>query len=554
MRIRLQALLCFALLLITATAQAQPSQLQLVLDDMSRYLGRTVSVRDFVEWHYTVNRYTDSALGCASVSGNSIPEGINGYTFTFVGNGVTYDWRISEDGSIVFPCDAGMIQQSTTQPTLLPATALPPRVTPAPCPPNYAGYLPPRLQVGAQARIEPGGTPNRLRQTPEISGIQIGLMNPGTLADVIGGPSCDPISQIIWWQVRINNVVGWTAEGVLPDDYFVDPVGNQPTTPVPANASVFLVERSAITPTNISDLVITAALPLPFVRDIEFTTDQSLVAFASSEGALVYNLPTLLEEPTLTHRPESVASVAFSPDGRYFAYGTTSNVINVIDNEADGQVTQLDDPPTESLNYLVFSPDDSYRLAVASGDTISILGEQAVGLYDVPNNRLITRFSANFWVNGIAFNSEGTQFAWLDRSLHVHDLESDSEILNVPLQMPLLGAVAYTPDDSAIAYTDQSTIVLISPDEPEERRVYEAVDGLIPGKMTFSPDGSLLAVASIPGEGSPGGASVLSIFDVETGDVIIEQELESLWSLAFSPDGTILVIAQANDVIFMTVP
>ncbi|HLU11161.1 MAG TPA: hypothetical protein VK003_15925, partial [Oceanobacillus sp.] len=224
------------------------------------------------------------------------------------------------------------------------------------------------------------------------------------------------------------------------------------------------------------------------------------------------------------------------------------------DNEANGQVTQLDDPPTESLNYLVFSPDDSYRLAVASGDTISILGEQAVGLYDVPNNRLITRFSANFWVNGIAFNSEGTQFAWLDRSLHVHDLESDSEILNVPLQMPLLGAVAFTPDDSTIAYTDQSTIVLISPDEPEERRVYEAVDGLIPGKMTFSPDGSLLAVASIPGEGSPGGASVLTIFDVETGDVIIEQELESLWSLAFSPDGTILVIAQANDVIFMTVP
>ena len=112
MRARIQVLVCFALLFITVTAQAQvPSQLQLVLDNMSSSLGRTVTIRDFSQWNYTVARYTDSALGCSSFSGKSIPQGINGYTFFFTGNGVTYDWRISEDGSIVFPCDAGMIQQ-----------------------------------------------------------------------------------------------------------------------------------------------------------------------------------------------------------------------------------------------------------------------------------------------------------------------------------------------------------------------------------------------------------------------------------------------------------
>jgi hypothetical protein len=41
------------------------SQLQLVLADMSRYLGRTVTIRDFSQEFHGCH-YTDSALGCPS--------------------------------------------------------------------------------------------------------------------------------------------------------------------------------------------------------------------------------------------------------------------------------------------------------------------------------------------------------------------------------------------------------------------------------------------------------------------------------------------------------
>ena len=556
MRARIQVLVCFALLLITVTAQAQvPSQLQLVLDNMSSYLGRTVTIRDFSQWNYTVARHTDSALGCSSVSGNSIPQGINGYTFIFTGNGVTYDWRISEDGSIVFPCDAGMIQQGTAPPppTSLPATALPPTAASTPCPSNYAGYLPPRLQVGAQMRIEPGGTPNRIRQTPGITGVQIGVINAGSVADVVGGPSCDSISQIIWWQVRINNIVGWTAEGVLPDDYFVDPIGNQPITPVPVTVPVLPDERSVITPDNVLDLVMVLALPVPSVSDIAFTADQSLVAFGSFGGAFVYMLPTLFEEPMLTNPLEGVMAVAFSPDGRYFVYGTFTNVVTIADIQAAGRVTQLANPPTEGVNALAFSPDANYRLAVASGSLYGGTGNETVGLYDVVRNTKLIEFDADFWVNGIAFNHDGTLLAWMDTTLHVFDVATGDEYLNAGVNALGIGPVAFTPDGSVIAFPDGNSIVMVPVETTGQAQVYETAAGLFPGTIAFNPDGTLLAVVSVPGEGSIE-PPVITMIDVETGDVIFEQQSESARTLAFSPDGTLLVIAQSEEVVFLTVP
>lgn len=556
MRARIHVLICFALLLIAAAAQAQvPSQLQLVLDDMSRYLGRTVTIRDFSQWNYTVGRYTDSALGCPSVSSNSIPQGINGYTFIFTGNGITYDWRISEDGAIVFPCDAGILQQGTAAPppTSLPATSLPPTVASAPCPPNYAGYLPPRLQVGAQARIEPGGTPNRIRQTPGITGVQIGVLNAGSVADVIGGPSCDSISLIIWWQVRFSNIVGWTAEGVLPDDYFVDPIGNQPTTPVPAGAPALPDERSVITPANVFDLAPVLTLPVAAVSDIAFTADQSLVAFGSFGGAFVYMLPTLFEEPMLTNPLQGVAAVAFSPDGRFFAYGTFTNVVTIADIQAAGRVTQLANPPTEGVNALAFSPDGSYRLAIASGALYGGTGTETVGLYDVVRNTKLIEFDADFWVNGVAFNDEGTQLAWMDTALHIFDVATGDEILNASVDALGIGPVTFTPDGSAVIYADGNNIVLLPLEGTGQPQIYEATAGLLPSTIAFNPNGTLLAVVSVPGEGSIE-PPVITIFDVETGDVIFEQQSESSRTLAFSPDGTLLVVAESEEVIFLAVP
>jgi WD40 repeat protein len=370
---------------------------------------------------------------------------------------------------------------------------------------------------------------------------------------VIGGPSCDPVSRIIWWQVRSNNIVGWTAEGVLPDDYFVDPIGNVLITATPAVAPALPIERTVITPGNVINLAPALSLPVPEVSDIAFSGDQSLVALGSFGGAFVYMLPTLFEEPMLTNPLEAVTAVAFSSAGRYFAYGTYNNIVTIADVEAAGRVSQLANPPTEGVNALVFSPDDGNRLAIASGALYGGGGEETVSLYDVGKNALLIEFDADYWVNGVAFSPDGTQLAWMDTALHIFEIQTGDEILNSPVNALGIGPVAYTPDGSAVAYADGYTIVLMPLDQTGQPQVYEATSGLLPATIAFNPAGTLLAVVSVPGVRGVD-PPVISIFDVDTGDVVFETGSETARTLAFSPDGTLLLIAESDKVNFLVVP
>src|SRR5215207_4764536 len=155
-----------------ALAQDAPPQLNLVLADLSERLGRQVRAEDLVEWNYTQARYTDTAFGCPLVAGEARPEGILAYTFNLNVQGTTYEYRAALDNSSVFPCDQALLNAT-------PVVA--PQVTVVPCPSDFAGLLPSRLDLGARAQIAAGEAPLRLRRAPNTSGEQITQLNPGTI-------------------------------------------------------------------------------------------------------------------------------------------------------------------------------------------------------------------------------------------------------------------------------------------------------------------------------------------------------------------------------------
>ena len=113
------------------------------------------------------------------------------------------------------------------------APTIPSTATPTPFP-TLAGMpgeicggspAPSRLAVGMHAIVELGGVPNRVRSDPLVQvGNVIGFMDPGVSFDVIGGPTCDPVDQIRWWQIDYNGLVGWTAEGE-GEEYYLKPPG-----------------------------------------------------------------------------------------------------------------------------------------------------------------------------------------------------------------------------------------------------------------------------------------------------------------------------------------
>jgi hypothetical protein len=73
-----------------------------------------------------------------------------------------------------------------------------------------------RLQTGGQAQVagKPGDPPNRVRTEPNLNADQIGLIEPGTIVDLLEGPVC--ADGLVWWKIAHSSLPGgegWTAEG-----------------------------------------------------------------------------------------------------------------------------------------------------------------------------------------------------------------------------------------------------------------------------------------------------------------------------------------------------
>jgi hypothetical protein len=109
-------------------------------------------------------------------------------------------------------------------------STVPAQVTSAPTPTlraACANNLPLLLSVGAEARVTLGGGPLRLRDNPTLQADILAVLDEGTPMTVIGGPSCDAVNLITWWQVQTEDAEGWVVEGVLPDAYYVEVVRDE---------------------------------------------------------------------------------------------------------------------------------------------------------------------------------------------------------------------------------------------------------------------------------------------------------------------------------------
>jgi serine/threonine protein kinase len=79
------------------------------------------------------------------------------------------------------------------------------------------------LSVGNSAYVSViTDTSNKVRETPDLNGNDIGRVKPGESVTVLDGPVCE--DNYIWWKVQSENgVVGWTVEG-KENDYWLIPV------------------------------------------------------------------------------------------------------------------------------------------------------------------------------------------------------------------------------------------------------------------------------------------------------------------------------------------
>ncbi|MCS6834821.1 MAG: WD40 repeat domain-containing protein [Anaerolineae bacterium] len=210
-------------------------------------------------WTYTIGQSTNlETLGCPLVGGLTLDRQVIPYRYELSYNDGIYVVYVSADGQIVVLCDQKFFTPATARPTVPPVAAptATPLVVPVPattpnvavpptieigrvlreyaCPPDFVGYMPPRIRPGrATAAVEQGGVPNRLRPLPIADNRlapQVGQAQPGrTLDFVLNGPACS--GGFVWWYVEIDGVRGWTAESSADRrEYFLVPTsGNEAT-------------------------------------------------------------------------------------------------------------------------------------------------------------------------------------------------------------------------------------------------------------------------------------------------------------------------------------
>lgn len=368
----------FALLVIPAAAQTPPPQVTAALNDLSTRLGISpaLTVGDLDRWQWSQDIATDTSLGCTKAGETYTLGTFSYYQFLLTYEGVTYDYRVSADQTIIRLCNEEAL-------TAIPAECLTP------------DYVEPRLRIGVRGRVEAGGVANNIRDIPGQSGVLVGEIPPSGEFTVLAGPSC--AFGFVWWRVDYNGVQGWTVEGA-EGDYWVEPVDLPPSETAQT--------RTAITPSNIGSV---AEVPLT-VGDLGalhvWSPAGDALAAAAGGGAVgvwIYDLTT-----------EGAPRRLLTTDGAATRMIFNSSGTRLVIGQANGKATlwSLDTNTVQATfqSTATTTPVAITALAFSQGDALLAIGDAAgsIQLWEVSFVQVRAVFQAHTSpVAQVSFSPDG---------------------------------------------------------------------------------------------------------------------------------------------------
>ncbi len=235
-----------------------------------------------------------------------------------------------------------------------------------------------------------------------------------------------------------------------------------------------------------------------------------------------------------------VTSLEFSPDGTILAVGGYKEV-RLMD-PATGKVLATLGGHADYVRSIAFSPDGK-ELAAAGGPP-QRGGE--IKVWDVATHQLLkTMHGHTDCIYSVAWSPDGKLLASgsYDKLIKLWDAATGNEIRTLKDHIDAVFAVAFSPEGKWLASGSQDRSVKVW-DVTSGQRLYtlgEPLDGI--NTIAFSPSGKQIAAAGFD--------KTIYIWNLGEKNGTLQQSLiadeDSILSLAWSPDGKVLVSSSADD-------
>jgi WD40 repeat protein len=280
---------------------------------------------------------------------------------------------------------------------------------------------------------------------------------------------------------------------------------------------------------------------------VAFSPDGKIFASGSSDQTIkLWDIATGAELRTLRGHTYSVLSVAFSPDGKLLASGSVDNMIKLWD-VLTGQVRLTLPGHRNQVNSVVFSPDGQI-LASGSADGLVKLWNVSTGqeLRTLVNKSERPRGPANHPpnVNSIAFSPDGKLLVsgGDEYTIKLWNVSTGEVLHSMKDHSYGVNAVAFGPDGQTVVSGSFQEITVWDAGTGQELRKLKGQSSYI-NAVKFSPDGKTLASANYTG--------TIKLWDMNRGAEIrtLTGHASEVSSVSFSPDGQTLVSGSSDGTI-----
>ena len=285
-----------------------------------------------------------------------------------------------------------------------------------------------------------------------------------------------------------------------------------------------------------------------WIASVAFSPDGRYALSGSWDGTMKFwEIATGKEIRTFKGAPGSaVYAVAFSPDGRYALSGSGELTLWEV---ATGKEIKTFLRHSSTIASVAFSPDGRYLLSWLGGD-----GNPSIKLWEVATGKEIRTFESKkttSWgwiplgsVESISFSPDGRyalSLSFNNREMMLWDVATGKGIRTFTGHSGVVASVAFSPDGRyALSGSRDRTIKLWDIATGKEIRTFTGHSNIVTS-VAFSPDGRYVLSGS--------GDKTIKLWDIATAKEIrtFTGHSEVVNSVAFSPDGR-YVLSGSNDV------